>query len=214
MGMTAKAWCAISKAVEMVAATQGMSKGRAQAWVIEACVTGTVRSRMPSFTKPADLAKPLNEDDLTDPRPRSRPSVFRKRSPGPISPGVWKDAVIDGDALIDADHDRRRGIEISIADLEFELKRSSSLACTSASATPIPRSGRRLSDKEPILAEAQRRLAVDESIPSSLAAFARDLHRWLSTQPWAYRRPSDRKVLSAPSIEEHIRPLWRKYKPD
>jgi hypothetical protein len=197
----------------MVAATQGTSEGRAQAWVIEACARGTIRSRVPSSTKPADPVQLLNEDELTDLRPHTRLSVFRKRSPGPISPGVWKDAVIDGDALIDADHDRRRGIEISIADLEFELKRSSPLAGTSASAA-LPRSGGRPSDKEPILAEAQRRLAVDENIPSSLAAFARDLHHWLSTQPWVYRRPSDRKVLSAPSIEEHIRPLWRKYKPD
>jgi hypothetical protein len=210
--MTAKTWCAISKAVEMVAATQNTSEGRAQAWVIEACATGTIRSRVPSFTKPADPIQLLNEDDLMDLGPRSRLSVFQKRSPGPISPGVWKDAVIDGDVLIDADHDRRRGIEISIADLEFELKRS--LTGTSASEAPLPRSGGRPSDKEPILAEAQRRLAVGENIPLSLAAFARDLHHWLNTQSWAYRRPSDRKVLSAPSIEEHIRPLWRKYKPD
>jgi hypothetical protein len=48
----------------------------------------------------------------------------------------------------------------------------------------------------------------------SLAAFARDLHSWLDKQPFAERSIRGGKVLSAPSIEEHIRPLWRKYRPD
>jgi hypothetical protein len=147
--------------------------------------------------------------------PRSRLSLFRKRAPGPVSPNIWKDAVIDGDALVNADHDHRRGIEVSIADLEFELKRSfPALDRKPASPAPISRSGARSSDKEAIMAEAERRLAAGEYIPSSLAAFARDLHLWLDRQRWAYRRPMDGKVLAPSSVEDHIRPLWRKYRPE
>jgi hypothetical protein len=39
----------------------------------------------------------------------------------PVSPAAWKDAVIAGDVLF-ANHGRWFGIEISIADLEFDLK--------------------------------------------------------------------------------------------
>jgi hypothetical protein len=121
--MTARAWCAISKAVEMVATAQDTSQGRAQAWLIETCASGNVRARVPSSANPVLL---LADDGLmdTDMRSRRRLSLFRKRAPGPVSPNIWKAAVIDGDALVDADHDHRRGIEVSIADLEFELKPS------------------------------------------------------------------------------------------
>lgn len=211
--MTAKSWCAISKAVDTIKTAQNSSEGHAQAWLIEACAGGNIRSRVPALV---DATSRVNDDGLagSDLRPGSRLSLLRKRAPGPVSPDVWADAFIDADALIDVDLDYRRGIEISIADLEFELKRSAPLDRTPSPPALIPRSGGRPSDKEPILAEAQRRLAANENIPSSLSAFARDLHHWLSKQPWAYRRSMDRKVLSAPSIEEHIRPLWRKHRPD
>ena len=201
--MTAKAWCAISTAVEMIKAAQNTSEGRAQAWLIEACSTGNVRSRADSILLRADDGSAL----------RTGRPIWRVA--GPVSSVTWKNAVIDGDALVDRHHGQWDGVEISIADLQFELKRSLPAPDSKpASPSHIPSSGGRPSDKEPILAEAQRRLAVGESIPSSIAAFARDLHNWLSQQPWAYRRPMDRKVLAASSIEAHIRPLWRKYRPD
>jgi hypothetical protein len=203
--MTAKAWCAISKAVEVIKAAQNTSEGRAQAWLIEACANRNVRSRADSIL--------LSADELRPGALRTGSSIWRVA--GPVSSVTWKNAVIDGDALIDRHHSQWDGVEISIADLQFELKRSLPAPDSKpASPSHIPSSEGRPSDKEPILAEAQRRLAVGESIPSSIAAFARDLHNWLSQQPWAYRRPRDRKVLAASSIEEHIRPLWRKYRPD
>jgi hypothetical protein len=222
--MTAKAWCAISKAVEVIKAAQNTSEGRAQAWLIEACANRNVRSRADSIL--------LSADELRPGALRTGSSIWRVA--GPVSSVTWKNAVIDGDALIDRHHSLWDGVEISIADLQFELKRSlpapdsvhqstvdearKATAGNQAVEKRIGRDGKArkqpTSDKEPILAEAQRRLAVGESIPSSIAAFARDLHNWLSEQPWAYRRPRDRKVLAASSIEEHIRPLWRKYRPD
>jgi hypothetical protein len=201
--MTAKAWCAISTAVETIKAAQNTRVGRAQAWLIEACSTGNVRSRADSILLRADDGSAL----------RTGRPIWRVA--GPVSSVTWKNALIDGDALVDRHHGQWDGVEISIADLQFELKRSLPAPDSKpASPSHIPSSGGRPSDKEPILAEAQRRLAVGESIPSSIAAFARDLHNWLSQQPWAYRRPMDRKVLAASSIEAHIRPLWRKYRPD
>jgi hypothetical protein len=74
-------------------------------------------------------------------------------------------------------------------------------------------SGRgRQSDKEAIVAEAQRRLTAGESIPTTLSAFARELHFWLDGQQQIFRRSNTGKVLGPASIEEHIRPLWRKYR--
>ena len=52
--MTIKKWCAISKAVDMIATTLTMNVGRAQAWPIEACATGNVRSRAHSVLLMAD----------------------------------------------------------------------------------------------------------------------------------------------------------------
>jgi hypothetical protein len=217
--MTAKAWCAISKAVEMIKTAQNTSVGRAQAWLIEVCVAGNIRSREP-WRDPILL---LPDDGILGMEfepgqlgvPAASVTVSRKRAPLPVMPAAWKGAVIDKDVLVDVDHVRMRGIEISLADLEFELKRSVPTSDSKpASPPPISRSGGRPSDKEPILAEAQRRLAVGENIPSSLSAFARDLHHWLNKQPWAYRGIKNRKVLAASSIEEHIRPLWRKYRPE
>jgi hypothetical protein len=208
--MTAKAWCAISKAVEMVATTQGASQERAQAWLIETCASGNVRARASSSANRATLLAADSSVEM-DMRSRSRLSLAL----GPVPPNIWKDAVIDGDALVDADRGHRRGFEVSIVDLEFELKRSFPAPNGKpASSAPISRSGARPSDKEAIMAEAERRLAAGECMPSSLAAFARDLHLWLDKQRWAYRRPMDGKVLAPSSVEHHIRPLWRKYRPE
>jgi hypothetical protein len=205
--MTAKTWCAISKAVEMIKTAQNTSVGRAQAWLIEACVAGNIRSRTPS---PADSELLLN--DSMDLRPGSRPGIIsRRRAPESVSPAAWNDAVINGDVLVDTNHGRWSYLEISIADLEFDLKQSLRPA-GAAPAAPIPRSGGRPSDKEAIVAEAQRRVAADESIPTTLSAFARELHFWLDRQPRVLRRNNTGKVLGPASIEEHIRPLWRKYR--
>jgi len=216
--MTAKSWCAISKAVEMIVVAQGTSQGRAQAWLIEACTSGNVRSRVPSASvNPAYL---IADDGIVgDFRPGSKSygglSVFRKRAPGPVPPGAWRNAVIDGDALVDVDQEPMRGIEVSIADLDFELKQSSPpVDNIPSSPMRISRAGGRPADKEAVIAEAQRRLGAGENIPPSKAAFARDLHFWLDKQPWAYRGTKNRKVLGPAAIEESIGPLWRKYRPE
>jgi hypothetical protein len=207
--MTAKTWCAISKAVEMVKTARNTTAGPAQAWLIAACAAGNVRSRVPSSVGSEVL---LNDNRCAgmDVRARGRPGIIsRRRAPEPVSPAAWKDAVIDGDVLV-ANHGRWSDIEISIADLEFDLKQSLPPAGTVPDA-PIPRTGQRQSDKETIIAEAQRRVTADESIPPTLSAFARELHFWLHGQPRVLRTKTG-KVLGPASIEEHIRPLWRKYK--
>jgi hypothetical protein len=207
--MTAKAWCAISKAVEMIETAQNTSVSRAEAWLIEACVAGNIRSRAPSS---ADSELLLNDNGPVsmDLRPGSRPGIIsRRRAPEPVSPAAWNEAVIDGDVLVDSNQGRWSDLEISIADLEFELEQSLRPA---AAARPILRAGGRPSDKEAIVAEAQRRVAADESIPTTLSGFARELHFWLDGQPRVLRRNNAGKVLGPASIEEHIRPLWRKYR--
>ena len=179
--MTAKAWWAISKAVEMVATTQGDNQERAQAWLIQTCASGNVRARVC-----ANRATLLADDDPMEIDMRSRSGLLLAIEP--VSPNIWKGAVIDGDGSRDAGSGHRRGIEVSIVDLEFELKRSFPAPDRKpASAAPVSKSGARPSDKEAIMAEAERRLAAGECIPSSLAAFARDLHLWLDRQRWAYR---------------------------
>jgi hypothetical protein len=173
--MTAKTWYAISKAVEMIKTAQNTSVDRAQAWLIATCAAGNIRSRIPSF---ADSELPLNRNGLlsTDHlRSGSRPVIIsRRRAPVPVSPAAWKSAVIDGDVLV-ANHGRWFGIEISIADLEFDLKGS---LAPSGTASAIPQTRGPRSDKEAIIAEAQRRVTADESIPPTLSAFARELHFW------------------------------------
>ena len=120
--------------------------------------------------------------------------------------------MIDGDALIDSHQGRWEGVEISVSDLEFELKQSP-LASETVTAPSVPKTGGRSSDKESIEAEAKRRLTAEgEKIAPSLSGFSRELHFWLEGQPWAKRSNRDKKVLSPPSIEEYIRPLWRKYR--
>jgi hypothetical protein len=202
--MTAKTWCAISKAVEMIKTAQNTSVGRAEAWLIEACVAGNIRSRMPLAAVSQLL---LNES--ADLRTGSRPGIIsrRRRAPELVSPAAWNNAVIDGDGLVDAHRGRWTGLEISIADLEFDLKWA---LC--AAAGPMPWAGGHQSDREAIVAEAQRRVTAGESIPMTLSAFARELHFWLDGQPQVFRRNNTGKVLGPASIEEHIRPLWRKYR--
>jgi hypothetical protein len=207
--MTIKKWCAISKAVEMVATTLRMSEGCSQSWLIEACATGDVRSRADSVLLTADDGT-VGVDVPSGALRTGRPRIWRVA--GPVSSVTWKNAVIDGDALVDNHHGRWDGVEISISDLEFELKQSPRRPET-VTATTTPSKGRSCSDKVAIEAEAKRRLTTDgEKMPSSLSGFSRDLHFWLDKQPWAKRSNRDRKVLSPPSIEEHIRPLWRKYR--
>jgi hypothetical protein len=193
----------------MIKTAQTTSVDRAQAWLITMCAAGDIRSRMSSF---ADSELPLNDNGLlsTDHlRPGSRPVIIsRRRAPVPVSPAAWKDAVIDGDVLV-ANHGRWFGIEISIADLEFDLKGS---PAPSGTASAIPQTRGRRSDKEAIIAEAQRRVTADESIPPTLSAFARELHFWLDRQSRVLRGTKTGKVLGPASIEEHIRPLWRKYR--
>jgi hypothetical protein len=114
--------------------------------------------------------------------------------------------VIDGDVLVDTNFGRWSDLEISIADLEFDLKQSLSPAGTAAAL--IARTGGRSSDKEAIIAEAQRRVAADESIPPTLA-----VANCVSglRQPRVLRGTKTGRVLGPASIEEHLRPLWRKY---
>ena len=207
--MTIKKWCAISKAVDMIATTLSMNVGSAQAWLIEACATGNVRSRAHSVLMMADDG--IVDMDLRPGALRTgRPRIWRVA--GPVSSVTWKNALIDDDVLVDIHHGRWDGVEISISDLEFELKQLPPPPET-VTAPPIPKTGARPSDKVSIEAEAKRRLTTQgETIPPSLAAFSRDLHFWLDKQPWAKRSPRHQKVLSPPSIEEHLRPLWRKYR--
>jgi hypothetical protein len=104
--MTDKTWCAISKAVEMIKTAQNTNVGQAEAWLIEACVAGNIRSRMASFLHSEPL---LNEKNLVSRglRPGSRTAIIsRKRVPKPVLPAAWKDAMIDGDVLVDINHGR------------------------------------------------------------------------------------------------------------
>jgi hypothetical protein len=209
--MTAKTWCGISKAVEMIKTAQNTCLGRAQAWLIEACAAGNIRSRMPSSAD-SELLRSDNRPLSMDLRRGNRPGIIsRRRAPESVSPAAWKGAVIDLDVLVDTSHVRWSGLEVSIADLEFELKQSLRQAGAAPTA-PITRAGGRPSDKETIIAEAQRRIVADESIPPTLSAFARELHFWLDGQPRVFQRNNTRKVLGPASIEEQIRPLWRKYR--
>jgi hypothetical protein len=198
--MTAKTWCAISNAVERVKTARNTTAGTAQAWLIAACAAGDIRSRVPSSLGSEVL---LNDNRRAGIDVRAR--GHRRRVPEPVSPDAWKDAVIDGDVLV-ANDGRWFGIEISIADLEFDLKGS---LAPSGIAPAV-----RQSDKEAIVAEAQRRVTADESIPPTLSAFARELHFWLDRQPRVLRRTKTAKVLGPASIEEHIRPLKKKVRRD
>ena len=100
--MTAKSWCAISKAIDIIKTAQNSSEGHAQAWLIEACAGGNIRSRVPALV---DATSRVKDDGLagSDLRPGNRLSLLRKRAPGPVSADVWADAFIDADALIDVD---------------------------------------------------------------------------------------------------------------
>jgi hypothetical protein len=215
--MTAKNWCAISKAVKMIAAAQDTSVGRAQAWLIETCAAGNVRSRKPwrAYPRPHDLDMADGGNIGMELSPGSQlGAIFRNRAPDPVAPTAWNGAVIDGDVLVDVNQARQSHVEISIADLEFELKQSAPKT-DSLAFPPTAEQGGRPSNRTEIEAEAERRLISEsEKIPSSLAAFSRDLHSWLDKQTWAQRGARGRKVLSSASVEDHIRPLWRKYKGD
>jgi hypothetical protein len=118
--MTAKTWCAISKAVEIIRTAQNTSVGRAQAWLIGACVAGNIRSRVPSS---ADSQLLLNDNGFLsiDLRPGSQPGII-SRSPKPVSAAAWKDAVIDGDVLVDTNLSRWPDLEISIAHAAGHLR--------------------------------------------------------------------------------------------
>jgi hypothetical protein len=82
-GMTAKAWCAISKAVEMVATTQGASQERAQAWLIQTCASGNVRARVSSS---ANRETQLADDGSMEIDMRSRSELLL--AVGPVSPNI------------------------------------------------------------------------------------------------------------------------------
>jgi hypothetical protein len=184
-------------------------------WLIEACIAGNIRSREPwrAYPRPRDPILLVADDGIKGMELRSVSqlgTISRNRAPESVAPTAWKGAVIDGDVLVN--HARWSNVEISIADLEFELKQSAPKAASPAF-PPIFEQGGRPSNRREIEAEAERRLiAESEKIPSSLAAFSRDLHFWLDKQPWAQRGTTSRKVLSSASIEDHIRPLWRKHK--
>ena len=109
----------------------------------------------------------------TDLRPgelrTSRPKICRVA--GPVSSVTWKNALIDGDVLVDIHHGRWDGVEISISDLEFELKQLPPPPETVTTRAILKTRGRP-SDKVTIEAEAKRRLTTEgEKIPPSLAAF-------------------------------------------
>ncbi len=74
----------------------------------------------------------------------------------------------------------------------------------------VPKEGGRPSDKDLIIREAERRIATEERLPDSLAAFARDLHAWLDTRPNAHRAQKTGKVMTAATIAGHVRRLWDK----
>jgi hypothetical protein len=121
--MTAKTWCAISKAVEILKTARNTTAGPAQAWLIAECAAGNIRSRVPS-SGGSEVLLNDNRQAGMDVRARGRLGIgSRRRAPEPVSPAAWKDAVIDGDVLV-ANHGRWFGIEISIADLEFDLRQS------------------------------------------------------------------------------------------
>jgi hypothetical protein len=154
--MTAKAWCAISKALKLIAAAQNTSLCQAQVWLIEACAAGNVRSR-----------EPWREPDRFE-IPAALITVSRKRAPLPVVPTAWKGALIDKDVLVDVDQVRWSNVEISIADLEFGLKKLPPLdGASSASAAPFRKKGGRPSDKDTVATEASTVQPSDRTLSNA-----------------------------------------------
>ena len=59
--------------------------------------------------------------------------------------------------------------------------------------------------------EAERRLKAGEAIPSTVTAFAGELHTWLERQPNAYRSSKTDEVMSIDIIEELVRDRFNKF---
>jgi hypothetical protein len=75
---------------------------------------------------------------------------------------------------------------------------------------PVSEEGGRPTDRDRVMAEAERRLRAGTSLPSTLKAFAEQLHTWLEEQPDALRTRTRKgsEVMGADRIKKHVRPLW------
>jgi hypothetical protein len=201
----AEEWCTISRAVEIIVSELHTSTGRAETRLIEACAAGNVRSRVKRVTA-ADRKSSIEGHNAAL---ESMVYNFFRRA-GPLSPLIWKGAAIDGDALCDRSRSRWSPVEINVADLRFDLASAGPVA--PATVRVISEKGGRPTDKLRVVEEAQRRLKGGESIPSTLAEFARELHEWLERQPNAIRASKTREVMSDGTIEDHVRPVWNEHR--
>jgi hypothetical protein len=76
----------------------------------------------------------------------------------------------------------------------------------------VPAEGGRPTDRDSVIAEAKRRLSGDKPIPSTLKAFANQLHNWLDKQPDAVRAQKTGQVMSSDTIEAHVRSVWANHR--
>jgi hypothetical protein len=196
----AEEWCTISRALQIITNELRTSTGVAQTRLIEACAAGNVRSRVPRRTA-GDGISPMGSALIN----------FVSRA-GPLSPPIWKGAVIDGDSLLDWSRSRWSPVEINVADLNFDLASAEPVAPTTIPARVVSHEGGRPTDAPRVIEEAKRRLDSGEPLPSSLAGFARELHEWLEVQPNVLRGSKTTKVLSAETIKQRVRPLWSEHR--
>jgi hypothetical protein len=77
---------------------------------------------------------------------------------------------------------------------------------------PVSNKGGAPTDRDRIIAEARRRIDAKENLPTTLTKFAEQLREWLEGQPGAVRRSKTNEVMSADTIEGHVRTLWAAYR--
>jgi hypothetical protein len=110
---------------------------------------------------------------------------------------------------------RRAGLELWL-DRQFppkpRAKASDESPTTSEPPPPVHSAGGRPTDRDRVIAEAERRLKATEPIPAALAAFAKAIRGWLDKQPDAVRDVTEGEVMRVRTIEDHIRPLWTRYR--
>ncbi len=77
---------------------------------------------------------------------------------------------------------------------------------------PVSNKGGAPTDRGRVIAEARRRIIAKENLPTTLTKFAEQLREWLKGQPGAVRRSKTNEVMSADTIEGHVRQLWADYR--
>jgi hypothetical protein len=136
---------------------------------------------------------------------------------GTGSPPIWTRLYVDNAAVAQI-CPVPLGSEITTATAGTNVETGGDAAGVSAGAAvqaggatvaAVPATGGRPTDRDRVIAEAKRRIRHEsETVPGTLAAFARQIHEWLDKQPKAIRVSKTGKVMTADTIEGHIRKLW------